>query len=268
MAHDSNLAPARIEYLPHQPCVFYGWFVVLGAFAVTFLGFGTAYTFSVFMGALQADFAASRGSISLVFSLAGFLYFSLGLLSGPLAERWGAQRLAAAGMLLIAVGLVAAGFARTLLDVYVAYGLGVGLGAGLSYVPAVGAVQRWFTRRRALASGLAVSGIGVGTIVMPALGSDRGLRLARCLCGSRRVGRGHWRRPVAAHRGRPAPSPPGAGRRSGRSHAAAAGGKDLALDRGPDAAIHQSLSRLPELLARRVRAVRPPRSLRRGAWRS
>lgn len=169
MAHGSNFVAAGLAHRQRPPRVFYGWFVVLGGFAVTFLGFGTAYTFSVFMGALQHDFAASRGSISLVFSLAGFLYFSLGLLSGPLAERWGAKRLAAAGMLLIALGLVAAGFARTLLQVYVAYGLGVGLGAGLSYVPAVGAVQRWFTRRRALASGLAVSGIGVGTVVMPAV---------------------------------------------------------------------------------------------------
>jgi MFS family permease len=36
-------------------------------------------------------------------------------------------------------------------------------------VPAIGAVQRWFVRRRGFASGLAVSGIGVGTLVMPPL---------------------------------------------------------------------------------------------------
>jgi predicted MFS family arabinose efflux permease len=40
---------------------------------------------------------------------------------------------------------------------------------GFSYVPALGAVQRWFVRRRGFASGLAVSGIGVGTLVMPPL---------------------------------------------------------------------------------------------------
>jgi predicted MFS family arabinose efflux permease len=51
--------------------------------------------------------------------------------------------------------------------VYVAYGLGVGLGVGFSYVPALGAVQRWFVKRRGFASGLAVSGIGVGTLILP-----------------------------------------------------------------------------------------------------
>ena len=149
--------------------VFYGWFVVAAAFAVTFVGFGSAYTFSAFVGSLQTEFGASRGSVSLVFSLAGFVYFSFGIVSGPLADRWGSRRLAVLGMIVIAAGLVLAGRAQSLTAVYAAYGLGVGLGVGCAYVPALGAVQRWFCRRRASASGIAVSGIGVGTLALPAL---------------------------------------------------------------------------------------------------
>ncbi|RQV49351.1 MFS transporter [Burkholderia cenocepacia] len=149
---------------PGASRVFHGWYVVAAAFAVTFVGFGSAYTFSAFVESLQRDFAASRGQISLVFSLAGFLYFGFGIVSGPLADRFGSRRLAVAGMLLT-------GAAHTLLQVYVAYGLGVGFGVGCAYVPAVGAVQRWFVRRRGFASGLAVAGIGVGTLVMPPLAS-------------------------------------------------------------------------------------------------
>jgi OFA family oxalate/formate antiporter-like MFS transporter len=151
--------------------LFHGWFVVAAAFTVTCLGFGAAYSFSAFVEPLQKDFAASRGSVSLVFSLAGFLYFGLGVVSGPLADRWGSRRLAVIGMILTGTGLALAGTARSLAEVYAAYGLGVGLGVGCSYVPAVGAVQRWFVRRRGFASGLAVSGIGVGTLVMPPLAS-------------------------------------------------------------------------------------------------
>jgi OFA family oxalate/formate antiporter-like MFS transporter len=152
-----------------HPRVFYGWVVVAAAFAVTFVGFGSAYTFSAFVGSLQRDFAASRGSVSLVFSLAGFLYFGMGIVSGPLADRWGSRALCLIGMLLIGLGLCAASLARTLGEVYWAYGLGVGLGVGCSYVPALGAVQRWFAKHRGFASGIAVSGIGVGTLVMPPL---------------------------------------------------------------------------------------------------
>ena len=195
MSHHPALSNARI---------FYGWFVVLAAFAVTFFGFGSAYTFSAFVEPLQRDFGASRGSVSLVFSLAGFLYFGLGIVSGPLADRFGSRRLAVAGMILTGLGLAAASAARSLLEVYAAYGLGVGLGVGCAYVPAIGAVQRWFVRRRGFASGLAVSGIGVGTLAdaAPGLAADRIAGMARRLPCARRSRRHHRRRISSSDRER------------------------------------------------------------------
>jgi len=151
--------------------LFYGWFVVAGAFAVTFVGFGCAYSFSAFLDSLQREFGASRGSVSLVFSLAGFLWFMVGSVSGPLADRWGSRPMAVLGMILLASGLVLASFAQSLMAVYAAVGLGVGLGIGCSYVPAMGVVQRWFVRHRGFASGLASAGIGVGTLVVPPIAS-------------------------------------------------------------------------------------------------
>src|ERR1700676_3726433 len=115
------------DHAVRDPRIFHGWLVVAGAFAVTFTGFGSAYTFSAFVESLQQDFGASRGSVSLVFSLAGFLYFALGVVSGPLADRWGSRRLAVGGMILIGLGLAAASMARSLTEIYLAYGLGVGL---------------------------------------------------------------------------------------------------------------------------------------------
>jgi len=154
---------------PPRTRLFYGWFVVAAAFVVTFIGFGSAYTFSSFVESLQRDFGASRGSVSLVFSFAGFLYFGLGVISGPLADRWGARNLAASGMALVGLGLVLASQAQTIMQVYAAYSIGIGAGVGCAYVPTLGAVQRFFVKRRGFASGLAVSGIGVGTLVMPPL---------------------------------------------------------------------------------------------------
>lgn len=149
--------------------MFHGWFVVAAAFTVTLVGFGSAYTFSTFLGSFERELAATRGSASLVFSLAGFLYFGLGIVSGPLADRWGARRMAVLGMVLLGAGLALASLARSLVEVYLAYGLGVGVGVGVSYVPVVAVVQRWFVRRRGFASGIAVAGIGVGTLAMPPL---------------------------------------------------------------------------------------------------
>ncbi len=148
-----------------QTRVFAGWWVVAGAFLCMLTGFAVAYSFAAFFGALETEFAARRGETSLVFSICAFLYFTLGLPAGLIADRVGPRPVVFGGLLLIAVGLVVAAGATSLWQVYLGYGIGVGVGVGLSYVPSVAAVQRWFVRKRGTAIGLAVAGIGVGTLI-------------------------------------------------------------------------------------------------------
>jgi MFS family permease len=147
----------------------YGWVVVAAAFTVMFVGFGVAYGFAAFFRTFVVEFNANRGDISLIFALSGFLYFVLGAVSGPLADRFGPRPVVIFGMVLIGGGLLVASAATNLQQIYLSYGIAVGVGIGFSYVPSVGAVQRWFVRRRAMASGIAVSGIGFGTLVGPPL---------------------------------------------------------------------------------------------------
>lgn len=147
--------------------VFYGWIVVAAAFLVMFTGFGAAYTFPAFFEPLSREFGASRGTVSLVFSAAGFLYFALGALSGRLADRLGPRPVVGFGMACIGLGLIAASFADSLASIVIFYGLGIGIGVGFSYVPAIGTVQRWFLAKRGQASGWAVAGIGIGTMAAP-----------------------------------------------------------------------------------------------------
>ncbi len=154
---------------PPRAGLFHGWVVVGAVFGVLFVAFGAAYAFAAFFNALRDEFDASRGDISLVFALTGFLYFGLGSVTGLLADRIGPRRVIGAGILCIAAGMAAASLAQAVWQVYLTYSLGVGVGVGLAYVPAVGVVQRWFIRRRGMASGFAVAGIGAGTLVMPLL---------------------------------------------------------------------------------------------------
>ena len=144
-----------------------GWRVVAAAFLVMFATFGCAYSFSAFFSPLQASFGASRGALSWVLSIAISLFFIIGAVSGAVADRIGARAMALAGSLIVGLGLLLAAQAQALWQVYLGFGLGIGLGVGISYVPSVGAVQRWFVRRRGLASGIAVAGIGAGTLCMP-----------------------------------------------------------------------------------------------------
>ena len=147
----------------------YGWVVVLCAFTLMFVGFGAAYSFAAFFRAFQSEFGASRAHVSLVFSLCAFLYFLLGAPGGMLADRYGTRNVALAGVAFMAAGLAAASAANSVEVLYATYSAGLGIGIGLTYVPSVGAVQPWFDKRRVLASGIAVSGIGAGNLFVPPL---------------------------------------------------------------------------------------------------
>ncbi len=144
--------------------LFYGWIVVASSFTILFVTFGSAYTFTTFIAPLQAEFNASRGALSLAFAGAGALYFIVGAFGGPLADRLGHRWVILTGIILLGAGYAIAATATQLWQVYLGYGLGVGLGIGLAYTPAVGAVQPWFEHRRGLATGIALSGIGIGTL--------------------------------------------------------------------------------------------------------
>lgn len=147
----------------------YGGVMVAAAFTLMFVGFGAAYSFAAFFSAFESEFGASRGEIALVFSLCAFLWFSSGAPAGMLADRFGARRVAIAGVACLVLALGVASMAPSLGVLYATYSIGIGLGVGLVYVPSVGAVQPWFSANRAFASGLAVAGIGAGNFAGPLL---------------------------------------------------------------------------------------------------
>ena len=146
-----------------------GWTVVASAFVIMFAMFGAAYSFTAFFAPLQQAFGASRGEVSLAFSINVLLFFLLGAVSGPFADRFGSRATCSFGTMTASAGLMFAASATTLWQVYIGFGLLLGVGIGFAFVPSIASVQRWFMRRRGLASGIAVSGIGFGTLILPLL---------------------------------------------------------------------------------------------------
>jgi MFS family permease len=147
----------------------YAWVVVWATFVCLALIFGVSYSFAAFFESFAVEFSAQRADVSWIFGLSGFVYFVMGAGGGMLADRFGPRIVCSAGMALIALGLLATSWATSLLTVYVSYGLLVGLGIALVYTPSIASVQPWFTTRRGLAGGIASSGVGAGTLLVPVL---------------------------------------------------------------------------------------------------
>ncbi len=152
-------APSRAPEPPQA------WAALAAAFLSMFTVFGVAYSFGAFLGPMGEDFGTGTSATSAVFSITAFLYFSLGALSGPAVDRFGPRPVLVTGAVAMGAGLAATAVVHRVWLAYLTYGAGVGVGVACGYVPMVAVVGGWFDRRRSTAVGVAVSGIGVGTLV-------------------------------------------------------------------------------------------------------
>ncbi|MHB8381656.1 MAG: MCT family MFS transporter [Candidatus Binataceae bacterium] len=145
------------------------WRMVAVAFVAMFAVYGVAYSFGAFFKPMAAEFGAGRGSTSAVFSLTVFVWCVLGWPAGHLSDRFGPRIVVAAGAIVMGGGLILTAFIDHLWIGYLTYSVGVGIGIATAYVPMVAVVGGWFLRRRNSALGIAVAGIGCGTVLVAPL---------------------------------------------------------------------------------------------------
>ena len=141
------------------------WLVVAAAAASMLSVFGVAYSFGAFFSSMADEFDASSGATALVFSLTVSLSFVLGLFTGRLADRHGPRPVLLVGAASLVLGLVATSRVGSLTIGYLTYAPFVGTAIACGYVPMVAMVGGWFERLRTAALGVAVAGIGAGTLI-------------------------------------------------------------------------------------------------------
>ena len=149
--------------------VFYGWWVVLTAAIGLLLGYAPIFVFSfgVFVKSLVKEFHSNRTQISLAFTLANVMFSFSSPLGGRLVDRFAARRVILPGTLILGLLLISFKFISTSLwQLYFIF-LALGFMGGTVQVPYLKVVSNWFDKRRGLALGLAMAGIGTGAIVMP-----------------------------------------------------------------------------------------------------
>jgi MFS family permease len=145
------------------------WWTVVAAFVASAVTLGIAYSFGAFFESMADEFDTNAGATAVIFGLTTFTFFALSLLTGRLADRFGPRLVLAIGAVGLFVGLLLTSRVETITAGYVTYGAGVGVAAACGYVPMVSTVGGWFVHHRAVAVGLAVAGIGVGTLVLSPL---------------------------------------------------------------------------------------------------
>ena len=125
------------------------------------------YSFGVFIEPLSAGLQTGRGAVSLALSIGLLGNLVAGPVIGILSDRYGSRRMILIGI--VALALVLAGFSlvQTVFHLYIASVLLVCLGAGTGPITYTRIIAAWFDKRRGLALGIALIGIGVGGALAP-----------------------------------------------------------------------------------------------------
>jgi len=145
--------------------IFWGWYVVLGAFLILAINYGARYSFGVFVKPMAEQYHWSRSVISAAMSVMVLAYGIGGIFAGRLADRIAPRWIITAGAVLMATGLFLTVLVTELWHFYVTYGIFGGFGAAcLGVVVCNASVGKWFVRKRGLAIGIASIGVGAGTM--------------------------------------------------------------------------------------------------------
>jgi MFS family permease len=148
--------------------IFYGWWIVLACFLITFYVSGVAfYGLTAFIDPIIKEFHWNYTQVSFAASLRGLEMGIFSTFIGFLVDRFGSRRLIFWGIITVGVGMILLGLTQSLLMLYTA-SLILAFGAGgCTSVVTMTAVANWFRRNIGLALGIMVSGFGASGLIVP-----------------------------------------------------------------------------------------------------
>lgn len=138
---------------------------------VFFNTWGVSFSFGIFQQYYAAELlrGQSPSSISWIGSVGTACLFALGVVSGRATDAGYFRSVFFTGVLLQVLGFMMTSLGTTYWQLFLAQGLCVGIGNGLTFVPAMSVTSTYFAKRRAFAIGLGAAGGAVGGLIYPVL---------------------------------------------------------------------------------------------------
>ncbi|KLO18301.1 MFS general substrate transporter [Schizopora paradoxa] len=149
------------------------WMTLVGAWLIVFVGFGYMNAFGVYQDFYTREFLSNKTSsqISWIGSIQVFLLMGAGLFTGRLFDRGYFYHLIWAGSSLTVFSLFMLSLTKQgqYYQVFLAHGVGLGIGSGLSFIPALAVLAQHFPdlHERAKMMMIVASGSSVGGLVHP-----------------------------------------------------------------------------------------------------
>ncbi len=150
-----------------KPPLFYGYTIILASFFIQAIVWGISNSFGVFFAPLINEFSWSRATISGAASLCFLVHGLSSMLMGNLNDRLGPRLIMSACGIFLGIGFLLMAKVNSAWQLYLFYGLIVGIGLGGIDVIPMSTITRWFKKKRGMMGGIIKVGTGVGMVIMP-----------------------------------------------------------------------------------------------------
>lgn len=155
-----------------NPCAkarsgFYGWWMVaVSGFIMVVTAVPVFQASAVWAVALESQFGWSRTQLGLALSFTRVEGSLTGPIAGYLVDRMGTRFMVFTGLLVLTVGFFLFSQVQNLWMFYLAYFvMSVGQGQA-GWLTVMTLLNHWFVRHRGMAMGLAMVGMGIGTLIL------------------------------------------------------------------------------------------------------
>uniref|UniRef100_A0A0K0EPQ6 MFS domain-containing protein n=1 Tax=Strongyloides stercoralis TaxID=6248 RepID=A0A0K0EPQ6_STRER len=155
------------NFVPTPPDGGYGWVICIVAFISNLIVDGISSSFGTLVEPFQKAFNSSKAMTSLIGSLLVGSYLLVGPIVGGLVNKYGARTVVICGSIVSAFGFFISTFTTNIYLFLLTFSFIGGIGFGHIYLPSIVMVGYYFESKRAMATGIAVAGSGVGCIIMP-----------------------------------------------------------------------------------------------------
>ncbi|MFC1966645.1 MFS transporter [Chloroflexota bacterium] len=150
-----------------RPRLFYGYVLVAAAVGIQIVAWGIYNAYGIFFNPLFGEFGWSRAAISGAVSVSQILIGLGAITLGHLNDRFGPRILMSSCGILLGLGYFLMSQVNSVWQLYLFYGVIVGIGVSGTDVILLSTTARWFIKRRGMMSGIVKMGTGVGIMTVP-----------------------------------------------------------------------------------------------------
>ena len=144
------------------------WLRLAVAVLIGSLGSVGMWSVVVALPVVQTEFAASRGTASLAFTMIMLGFGSGAVLTGKITDRYGIVTAIGLGIGILGLGYVVAGMSSSIWQ-FILVHFAIGLSSSATFGPLMAEASHWFDRYRGLAVAVAASGNYIGGAIWPTL---------------------------------------------------------------------------------------------------